>query len=127
MTVICCYSSFQQNSPQSLKDHVVNIQEYIKCNPKNITDLVYTMNLRREHLPHRAFAIVDKSSIASISTSLRVPANTPGVTMIFSGQGAQWPGMAVKLMEDENFRQDINIMDNILQSIKRPPKWTLEG
>jgi len=48
--------------------------------------------------------------------------------MIFSGQGAQWPGMGKELIAtDPEFRKDIFAMDRILQGLKYPPDWTIES
>ena len=116
------------NSQQSLKQQIVNTLEYIKCSPNSIPDLAYTLALRREYLPHRAFAIMDESSVAYMSSNIKAPAIASSITMIFSGQGAQWPGMGVELLEtDSKFRNDIRSMDEILQNLRIPPKWTLEG
>ena len=116
------------NSQQSLKQHIANTLQYIKRNPNSILDLVYTYSLRREYLSHRAFAIIDANGAASMSSHLKAPANTPGVTMIFSGQGSQWPGMGAKLLENNvGFRDDIRSMDELLQNTRVSPKWTLEG
>jgi len=115
------------NSQVSLKRHIENTLEYAKSNPSSISDLVYTLTLRRENLPHRAFAIMDEKGAAYTSSHLKAPANTPGITMTFSGQGAQWPGMGSKLLEiDVEFRNAIRSMDVLLQSTKVPPNWTLE-
>lgn len=116
------------NSQQSLKQQIINTLEYIKCSPNSIPDLVYTLSLRREYLPHRAFAIIEESSAAYMSSNVKAPAIASSVTMIFSGQGAQWPGMGVKLLEtDTKFRNNIRSMDKMLQNLRVPPKWTLEG
>ena len=116
------------NSQQSLKQQIINMLEYIKCNPNSISDLVYTLSLRREYLPHRAFAIIDEGSAAYMSSNVKAPAIASSITMIFSGQGAQWPGMGVNLLEtDSEFRNNIRSMDEMLQNLRVPPKWTLEG
>jgi acyl transferase domain-containing protein len=48
--------------------------------------------------------------------------------MIFSGQGAQWPGMGKELIEnDDFFRKDISAMDAVLQRLEHPPNWTIVG
>lgn len=45
------------NSPKSLQETVQAMTEYSEANPHYLGDLAYTLALRREHLPHRAFGI----------------------------------------------------------------------
>jgi len=47
---------------------------------------------------------------------------------VFSGQGAQWPEMGKDLFDqDRGFRDDIEEMDRVLQSLRHPPTWTIAG
>ena len=71
---------------------------YIKRNPWWISDLAYNLTIRREHLPHRAFALIGKDTAENVSSYPKVPAKTSGITMIFGGRGAQWPGIGVDLL-----------------------------
>ncbi len=46
--------------------------------------------------------------------------------MVFNGQGAQWPQMGYDLYtSDENFRKDISLMDDVLQSLQHRPAWSI--
>jgi malonyl CoA-acyl carrier protein transacylase len=48
--------------------------------------------------------------------------------LVFSGQGAQWPGMAKELIEnDKPFRDDLVKMDQVLKGLEFPPSWNLTG
>lgn len=83
---------------------------------------------RREHLPHRTFFIVREASITNESPLTKVPGSVSPITMVFSGQGSQWPEMAKDLIEtDPQFRKDVVAMDDILKSLKHPPEWTIES
>ncbi|KAL8791591.1 MAG: hypothetical protein Q9195_005796 [Heterodermia aff. obscurata] len=92
-----------------------------------IADLAYTLACRREHLPHRAFAVVGGSENPSVSSYMKIFHKVEGVTMLFSGQGAQSPRMAFELMRKTQFQADIDEMDRILQSFTHRPDWTMKA
>lgn len=116
------------NSQESLKKQVKNAQEYVAVHNDRAADVAYTLSRRREHLTHRSFFVVGEKSVTDASPFAKAPATTAPITMIFSGQGAQWPEMGRQLVEtDPEFRKDIQAMDNILQSLKHPPAWTIES
>lgn len=98
-------------------------------NPGNSTDLAYTLACHREVMPHRAFVVLNPDG-AVVETSPTAKAPTPGpeVIMVFSGQGAQWPGMGRQLFEsDKDFKNDILEMNRLLKSLLHPPSWNLQG
>jgi acyl transferase domain-containing protein len=113
-------------SPKSLEGNIEALKAYIDTSSVCPSDLAYTLALKREHLVHRAFAILDSNG--QISSFERLKSGFPQVTLVFTGQGAQWPGMGRELfLESERFRQDIKMLDRVLQSLESPPKWTIEG
>lgn len=75
---------------------------------------------------HRAFALTEadgKVSSFARSTSVKAP-----IIFTFTGQGAQWPGMGRELIENvQAFREDIQIMDRVLQGLDSKPLWYIEG
>ena len=103
-------------------------RDYTAQHPKRIADVAYTLALRREKLSLRAFAIIQDGQVLETSSPTKAPATAPSIAMIFSGQGAQWPGMGRELiLSRPSFRQDIIRMDKALQGLKRPPTWSLLG
>ena len=115
------------NTRLSLENQVSEVVDYAKRMQEKSADLVYTLACRREHLPHRAFAIIDKYGNPSLSSHMKVSNKVEGITMLFSGQGAQWPCMGSELMNNPEFRANIEEMDSILQSFTHPPDWTIKG
>ena len=81
---------YTANLANLLTRMIENYKSWIENNPMKIGDLAYTLALRREHLPHRAFAIANKGVIESVSapTNLKA-AKKPNIVMTFTGQGAQ--------------------------------------
>lgn len=116
------------NTQESLKKYVSNTKEYADAHPERISDLSYTLSQRREHLAHRAFFLAGTTSTLEAVPLARIPANAAGITMIFSGQGAQWPQMACELIStDVEFQKDIIAMDGLLSTVKYPPTWSLRS
>jgi acyl transferase domain-containing protein len=120
---------FSANSPASLARQVDAFKQYTAAHPENNSNVAYTLALRREKLSHRAFAVVQQGKfLEAPSTTTKSLASAPTISMIFSGQGAQWPGMGRELLlSNPLFRQDIIHMDNILQGLRIPPSWSMIG
>lgn len=116
------------NTQASLKRQVDAHLKYAAEHPSEIRNIAYTLATRREKLPHRAFILLRDAETTESPGLVKAPARTPGVVMVFSGQGAQWAGMGKELIQTNlRFRQDLVRMDEILQSFSKPPSWTIVG
>lgn len=124
------------SSASSLQARVEDLKVYIESHPGCLDDIVYSMALRRTHLPFRSFCLVEDGPVDSLQFSSAVkPSTMMGSSSsirkpvyIFTGQGAQWAGMAKSLMlSSQSFRKDIQSMDKTLQSLGNRPSWTFEG
>ena len=116
------------NTQDSLKKQISIHQDYIATHTDRLSDLSYTLSRRREHLPHRSFLVVEGSTVTEALALAKAPVNLLPITMIFSGQGAQWPEMGKMLIEQNlEFRADIRLMDEMLKEFRHPPSWTIEG
>lgn len=118
------------NTEKSLAEQTNRFKEYLRLNPGRGLDVAYTRAFRREHLLYRGFGIIQPSGEVSgvAATAVRIPAVTPSLTMVFSGQGAQWPEMGKELiLTDVEFRRDLEKMDSVLGKLAYPPKWKLLG
>ncbi|KAF5962585.1 putative polyketide synthase [Fusarium bulbicola] len=100
-----------------------------------LPDLAYTLLSHRTRFPARAFAIASPSTIEqdfnlSNFTIGTAPGAAPELGFIFTGQGAQWPGVGATAMECfPSFLTTIRTLDKILQRLDdhlRPP-WSLEA
>lgn len=111
---------------KSLQKAVEHMREYTTKTSCPVNDLAYTLGSRREHLAHRAFAIIDPDgTISDFEKSRDIPS---GMTFVFTGQGAQWAGMGKELMSvSPCFLSSIRAMDQELSLLVNPPSWTLEG
>lgn len=99
-----------------------------------LEDLSYTLGCRRSFFPVRGFFLARQRSILEevqaqkliTSSDDRAQAALP-MTMIFTGQGAQWSGMAIELFrQNPLFRSTIQRLDSHLKNLDQAPCWTIE-
>jgi acyl transferase domain-containing protein/NADPH:quinone reductase-like Zn-dependent oxidoreductase/NADP-dependent 3-hydroxy acid dehydrogenase YdfG len=94
-----------------------------KRDPNLLENLAYTLALHRTHLEHRTFALASSLSELTENISKGLPAATrsqrhgDNLVMIFTGQGAQWPGMGRELLENPIFRQSIDVSQSHLEAL----------
>lgn len=116
------------NTDVSLQQQIKNHQEWALQHPESISGLTYTRAMRREHLPHRAYVILDGANVTETSGPMKALSSPLPLVMVFSGQGAQWPQMAKELIEgDQAFRADLLNMDAVLKRLSFPPTWNIIG
>jgi acyl transferase domain-containing protein len=94
-------------STRSLRQQIARYQRFMAEHPQHsITDLCYTSNVGRAHFPRRiAGPVRDWYDLATVldahATGLERDAAGAGeirkVALLFTGQGAQYPGMAAAL------------------------------
>lgn len=116
------------NHTNSVRKGTSDIQEYLASHPDSLRDLIYTLGVRRERLPYRSFAVSDGSTPLEFAAPARIPASTPEITFVFTGQGAQWATMGAKLMTDFPFvQEEFENLDEVLSKLPLPPSWTIAG
>lgn len=114
---------------QSLQQRIQIVLDYLAQHPDRQKDLVYTLGVRRTHLSHRAFATLPTGDSLNVDDfqSFR-SVDSPEITLVFTGQGAQWPGMGKELLSRVPvFGESIRSMDEALQKLPHPPSWTIKG
>ncbi|KAL9030784.1 MAG: hypothetical protein Q9196_001134 [Gyalolechia fulgens] len=99
-----------------------------------LADLAFTLNTKRSKFPQRAFTIArqesqdrdfDVASFQFVSVAKKVRSD---LAFVFTGQGAQWAGMAVEAMATfPSFLQSIRNLDGVLQRLDPPAAWSLES
>lgn len=115
-------------SADSLQQRIRAVTHYNNQDPCKLHDLAYTLGVRREHMSHRAFAVVQPSQPLDASAFQNGRDKAPELTLVFTGQGAQWPGMGKYLMNAfPEVRNDIQMLNRALQDLHDAPYWSLEG
>ncbi|KAK6076907.1 polyketide synthase [Seiridium cupressi] len=120
---------FSANDEESLGNAIKDVEEFYIREQPSLDDLAHTLGSRGQHLPHRAFAIAESAApfdVTRIKTTAATRAAAP--VFLFSGQGAQWPGMGKELMAAyDSYLQDIRAMDSHLASLEQPPAFSIEN
>ncbi|RAH67812.1 type I polyketide synthase [Aspergillus aculeatinus CBS 121060] len=113
-------------SAQALSERARSLEGFLANKSQDLNDVAHTLGVRREHLKYRTFAIVSSDTEVGLQELPLEASPSPEVTLVFTGQGAQWAGMARELLENsEDFKSDVQHMDNVLRSAKPPPSWSI--
>lgn len=118
---------FSAKHPEPLRQTISNHESYHMSHPDSLSDMSYSLAMKREKLNHRAFCVTNGEDDWASSRTHRV-GNTaqPKLIFTFSGQGAQWARMGEELIFNvPTFRQSIENMDKVLQALPECPKWKL--
>lgn len=79
-------------------------------------------------MPYRAFTVWDGTDFVETAGHTKIPGVPPSLTLIFTGQGAQWPEMAKDLiMTNKFFKDDLCRLDSVLQRVAHAPSWSITG
>ncbi|KAI0003946.1 ketoacyl-synt-domain-containing protein [Xylariaceae sp. FL0662B] len=122
------------NNDTALKRRVVDLSK-LDLGRVSITDLAYTLGVKRSHLSARGYILASpgtlKEDLVLENTHTRVegkPYLKLPLAFVFTGQGAQWAEMGAELIHEfPSFRQTIQMLDSTLQLLPHPPDWTLLG
>lgn len=118
---------FSAKHPKSLSNMISHHQSYQISNPDTLGDMAYSLALKRETLPCRAFCVTDGTD--DWNPVQKSAANGPQkLVFIFSGQGAQWAQMGKDLIQNVRvFRQSLEALDRELELLPDSPGWKLMG
>lgn len=140
-----CHGPFivSANSEISLKESVASLCAHIKATgPVDLSRLSWTLQNHRTPHNHRAsfsgssesrlvakleeFASREVQSVVTNRASTIKASTHIRVFGIFTGQGAQWPGMGASLYQRSySFRHTIDNLEDVLQRTADAPTWSL--
>ncbi|KAJ5629452.1 hypothetical protein N7528_003109 [Penicillium herquei] len=113
-------------SHSALKQRIADLKQFSSSSSCSVSDLAYTLGVRREHLVQRAFAIVESVHELSKTEFEMLEAKKSTIAFIFTGQGAQWARMGQGLMENFGiFANTLRHLDKVLQTLHDPPAWSI--
>ncbi|EHK98334.1 putative Lovastatin nonaketide synthase [Glarea lozoyensis 74030] len=116
---------FSANHPESLKRLTKNYASYIQTKSPVLSDLAYTLALRRNHMQYRSICVGGFEEL-TFTPPVRI-GGLPTLLFVFTGQGAQWAGMGKELLINyPSFRKDIGALNKTLAQCAHPPSWNLE-
>lgn len=117
-------------SKQALRANAQKVSEILLKPDADLYGIAYELAFRRERLRHRAIIFADTAVYASsqlkgfssdsenCSVTEDVSLNqTGGVAFVYSGNGCQWHGMGVKLLESRVFLNSIQQVDRYFKKL----------
>jgi acyl transferase domain-containing protein len=106
-------------------------QAHIIHNNRKLNQLAYTLATRRSVMPWRTFAVVDGVDRNGCPTQLmptipvRASSEKLSIGFIFTGQGAQYAGMGLGLLQYPVFESSLRASDQIFASLGT--EWSILG
>lgn len=100
---------------------------HVKGDENKLDQLAHTLVARRSIMPWRIFALVDAET-TEISPANAVRASSSladGIAFVFTGQGAQYAGMGLQLLQYAVFESSLKRSDEVLASLGC--EWSLFG
>ena len=102
----------------------------------NTNDLAYTLGCRRTEFSCRGYVVCKKNEVTDMPPMIAAHGKTRNsarsspspLAFVYTGQGAQWVGMAKELFEEfPVFRDTIIELDNVIKQLDHVPLWSMEN
>lgn len=95
-------------------------QQQIVGSPSQLEKFAYTLSCRRNHMLWRTYALSDANDVGSeqllTSRPVRV-SDSPALGFVFTGQGAQYAGMGLSLLQYPVFAEVLRQADDVFHGL----------
>ncbi|KAL4910013.1 hypothetical protein BDW74DRAFT_186292 [Aspergillus multicolor] len=140
-TVIAIPFTFSGYSEKALMAQLISFVDYLDTNPEKVRDIAWTLSRRSafsirttvsgnniETLKEKLQAKIDSKNKDGKSLGLRVSVKNQKILGVFTGQGAQWPKMGLRLIQSSTTaRQVFESLEKSLAELPKEdrPSWSL--
>lgn len=106
-------------------------QAQVVNNHRKLDQLAYTLGKRRSIMPWRTFAVADDvhgnhdRHQLTFAPPVRASPDKASIGLVFTGQGAQYAGMGLELLQYPIFESSLRISDEIFASLGA--EWSVLG
>ncbi|KID64066.1 Beta-ketoacyl synthase, partial [Metarhizium hybridum] len=120
-------------SPVYQRSKVANLATWPGFGSFQLPDLVARLGQRCTHFKNRGFLVFREKGLRENLTKQtlhlgRGQTAPLDYAFVFTGQGAQWPQMGKKLLDEFTILPvAISKMDSVLAALSHPPSWTIAG
>ena len=113
---------------QALQKSVQKYDDYLTTHPDSLSDVAYSLNIRREVHSIRAFCVTNGLDAFELSRVSKPTTGPLSLVFCFTGQGAQWARMGHMLFEKEPiFKETFDVLSDALSHLSNAPPWNLKG
>lgn len=148
--MLLVWSAAEERAAQRMIQSYQNYyRDHIAGNEAQISKLAYTLGVRRSVHSWRTYSVVGpRDTIApepngnyhltpvAVARPVRAPTEDTGISFVFTGQGAQYAGMGLELLEYHPFKESLRKSDAVFKKLGSewsvfgeypsvPPRWSI--
>lgn len=129
--LLICSAADARAADRMIQAYQSYYQAHVSNNHRKLDQLAYTLGTRRSIMPWRTFAVVDGAhgnddrSQLTFATPVRASPEKASIGLVLTGQGAQYAGMGLELLQYPVFESSLRTSNEIFASLGA--EWSLLG